>query len=74
MKLTIDELIELARSLDGDGQIPYEVEQYLNLIVAAEEDKVSLAKISEEYGEDLVVASVKVLTRESSKSNKRMAL
>ncbi len=61
MKLDIDDIIGLARTMNNEGEILPEVEEFLNLIVDAEQNKQRFVSANEEFGEDLIVSAIKVL-------------
>ncbi|KKP39642.1 MAG: hypothetical protein UR28_C0005G0015 [Candidatus Peregrinibacteria bacterium GW2011_GWF2_33_10] len=62
MNLNIDEIIELARSWEINGEMPEILEEFLNVLAEEENKKSQSLKNVEIYGEDFIIASLKVLT------------
>ena len=67
MNLNIDEIIELARSFEQNGEMPEVLEEFLNLLAEKDFERTKEIKHQEEFGEDLTCASVKVLEKEGSR-------
>lgn len=63
MKLTVDEIISLARTFDVNGEMPEILEEFINLIVNENANKEKLISDNEEFGEDFLIAAMNVLNK-----------
>lgn len=64
MKLTLDDIIGLARKFDKNGDIPEILEEFLNNIAKEESKKAKKIQIQEEFGEDMTIAGLNILNKE----------